>query len=78
MRSGSTSSAPSIATSSFEWVSSVTRGIFRLSACSFVLTEVGIATMSLSSPDASSWPRRSTAKYAVEPVPSPTTIPDLT
>ena len=34
--------------------------------------------MSLSLPSLSSWPMRSTAKAAVEPVPRPTTMPDLT
>ena len=43
-----------------------------------VRSEVGMATMSVSSPDASFWPRRSTAKYAVDPVPRPTTMPDST
>ena len=36
------------------------------------------ATMSVSSPEESSWPTRSTAKYAVEPVPSPIFMPERT
>ena len=78
LRSGSTSSAPSIATSSSEYESSVASGMPRPSACFCVATDVGIATMSLSAPDLSSSPTRSTAKYAVEPVPRPTTMPDFT
>mmetsp|Transcript_10102 Transcript_10102/g.37452 ORF Transcript_10102/g.37452 Transcript_10102/m.37452 type:complete len:230 (+) Transcript_10102:2395-3084(+) len=77
-RSGSTSSAPSIATSNTEFSFSVHRGIFNDSACSLVRSLVGIATISVSSPDAIFCPSRSTAKYAVLPVPSPTTIPERT
>ena len=61
-----------------ELVSSVIRGMPSSSDCSFVLMDVGTATMSFSSPDASFWPSRSTAKAAVEPVPSPTTMPLVT
>ena len=76
--SGSTESAPSIATSRRECVSSVTSGMPSASACSLVRTEVGMATTSRSSPDLSFCPTRSTAKKAVEPVPSPTTMPERT
>mmetsp|Transcript_11416 Transcript_11416/g.70068 ORF Transcript_11416/g.70068 Transcript_11416/m.70068 type:complete len:236 (+) Transcript_11416:1625-2332(+) len=78
LRSGSTSSAPSMATSSFGCVSSVASGIPSASACSFVRSDVGTPTMFCSSPDFSSSPIRSTAKAAVEPVPRPTTMPLFT
>mmetsp|Transcript_75240 Transcript_75240/g.151267 ORF Transcript_75240/g.151267 Transcript_75240/m.151267 type:complete len:219 (+) Transcript_75240:270-926(+) len=71
----STSSAPSIATSSSDSSSRVTRGMPRDSACSLVRTLVGTAMMSVSSPDLSSIPKRSTANAAVDPVPSPTFMP---
>jgi hypothetical protein len=44
-------------------------------ACSNVRLEVGTPTMPLSFPDASSAPISATAKAAVDPVPSPSTIP---
>merc|ERR1719203_2443846 len=52
-KSGSTSSAPSIATSNLECVSNVTNGMPNSSACSFVRTDVGMHTMSFNSPDGS-------------------------
>mmetsp|Transcript_49870 Transcript_49870/g.106594 ORF Transcript_49870/g.106594 Transcript_49870/m.106594 type:complete len:228 (-) Transcript_49870:825-1508(-) len=78
LRPLSTASAPSIATSIFGCVSSETSGMPSDLACSSVRTDVGIATIRSSSPVASFFPSRSTAKYAVEPVPSPTTIPERT
>ena len=42
------------------------------------LGEVRTATISCSLPEASSSPTRSTAKYAVEPVPSPIFMPERT
>mmetsp|Transcript_14363 Transcript_14363/g.34751 ORF Transcript_14363/g.34751 Transcript_14363/m.34751 type:complete len:247 (-) Transcript_14363:17-757(-) len=77
-RPGSTASAPSMATSSFERSLSVQSGIPRPSACSRVFSLVGMQITSVSSPDLSFCPTRSTAKKAVEPVPSPTTIPERT
>ena len=77
-RSGSTSSAPSMATSSRENSSSVVSGMPSDSACSFVRTDVGTAMMSVRLPSASFWPRRSTAKAAVDPVPRPTFMPLVT
>ena len=49
----STESAPSMATSRQECVSRVTSGMFRDSACSLVRMDVGMARMSVSSPEAS-------------------------
>mmetsp|Transcript_31451 Transcript_31451/g.73212 ORF Transcript_31451/g.73212 Transcript_31451/m.73212 type:complete len:281 (+) Transcript_31451:238-1080(+) len=74
----STASAPSIATSSVGCVSSETSGMPSAFACASVRTDVGIATIWSSSPAASFCPSRSTAKYAVDPVPRPTTIPEVT
>ena len=77
-KSGSTSSAPSIATSNRENSSKVVSGMPSSSACSFVLTEVGTAIISLSVPSLSNIPSRSTANAAVEPVPRPTFMPLVT
>mmetsp|Transcript_14259 Transcript_14259/g.37830 ORF Transcript_14259/g.37830 Transcript_14259/m.37830 type:complete len:224 (-) Transcript_14259:16-687(-) len=77
-RLGSTSSAPSIATSSSERSLSVHSGMPSSSACSLVRTDVGMHMMSFSVPSLRSCPTRSTANAAVEPVPSPTVMPDLT
>ena len=77
-RSGSTSSAPSIATSSRENSSNVVKGMPSSSACSFVRTDVGTAMISFKVPSLSNIPNRSTANAAVEPVPSPTFMPLVT
>jgi hypothetical protein len=50
----------------------------RLLACSYVRTLVGTPMMLVSLPSFMRDPMRSTANAAVEPVPRPTTMPDLT
>jgi hypothetical protein len=65
-RSGSTASAPSIATSKDEFSFSVQSGIPQPTACSRVRSCVGMQTMFASSPVLSFCPTRSTAKYAIQ------------
>nr|CAD1838405.1 unnamed protein product [Ananas comosus var. bracteatus] len=60
------------------WESRSERGIPTAAAWAAVLSEVGMPTTSRSAPRRRSSPSRSSACAAVEPVPSPTTIPDST
>ncbi|KHG08708.1 Lipoprotein signal peptidase [Gossypium arboreum] len=78
LRLGSTSSAPSIARSIRGCKSRVDKGMLSDAACSCVLFEVGIPTMLESWPVERSWPILSTTKAAVDPVPRPRIMPDLT
>lgn len=74
----STSSAPSMARSITGCESRSDKGIPNKTAWSCVIFEVGIPTMFFSFPWCNNSPILSTACVAVESVPSPTTIPDLT
>ncbi|BAT87977.1 hypothetical protein VIGAN_05140200 [Vigna angularis var. angularis] len=78
LRSGSTSSAPSMARSRRGLSSRTERGMPRERACSSVRLEVGMPTMFVSSPEARSSPSLATTKAAVDPVPRPRTMPLLT
>ena len=72
-RSVSSSSAPSTVRSRNGTSSSVVSAMPRRSACARVASDVG--TQVTSNPSFTRWPRRSTNLAAVEPVPSPTSMP---
>jgi hypothetical protein len=78
MRQERTSSAPSMARSMSGLSSSVESGMPSDCACSKVRLDVGTPTIFSSLPAARSAPISATAKAAVEPVPSPSTIPLFT
>ncbi|KAJ6996241.1 Lipoprotein signal peptidase [Populus alba x Populus x berolinensis] len=67
-----------MARSMWGWSSRTDRGMLRERACSSVRLEVGTPMMSFSSPVFKSSPSLATTKAAVEPVPRPRTMPDLT
>ncbi len=78
LKSGSTSSAPSIVMSTTGCSASVVSGMPTSRASSALAFDVGMPSTFCRSPDATSTPMRRIANSVVLPVPRPITIPELT